>query len=368
MSLLDCNLSDFEITAPDYDGQIASSESVKSGKILTPKQHIMLFSADDWEEFLNEWGYFQKQYKIVTKLGGANDHGIDVACFCTDKGFLGEWDNFQCKYYKGAPLMPNTAIPEIGKILWHIYNGNITKPRRYYFFAPKDCGPSLKKLLLNADKLKEALFTQWSSWCETTITSTQSVLLEGDFKLFVDKFDFSIFQYKPVLDVIDEHAKTPYRSTRFGGGLEQRPAPLNPPIDVDELELRYTEQLHEAYADHKNVSLGDISLSEHPDLEKHFKRQREAFYFAESLRAFARDSVPQGTFEALQDDLFNGVIDTAEEAHKDGLKKVKEVMKIAQSLPLDSNGLIQVVRTQDRQGICHQLANENKLTWVAKDD
>ena len=152
--VLNCDLKEFELPEPKSELENTSFQKVLNGKLITPKQHLLLLSADEWEEFIEEWGGGQKsEYQLVTGLGGANDFGIDVACFRTDKGFLGEWDNFQCKYYKGDPLAPGTAIPEIGKLLWHIYKNNITAPSTYYFFAPKDCGPSLKKLLLNSESI-----------------------------------------------------------------------------------------------------------------------------------------------------------------------------------------------------------------------
>ena len=294
--------------------------------------------------------------------------GIDVACFCSDHGFRGEWDNFQCKYYKGDPLAPRTALSEIGKLLWHVYNNRITMPKSYYFFSPKDCGPSLKKLLLDWSKLRDKLYDEWDNWCATTITVTQTIPLEGAFKQFVDDFDFSIFKYKPVNQVIEEYRNTPYFLIRFGGGLDDRPDPLSPPETYRDIEARYIGQLQKAYAENKKVSKEEFCLDHYPDLEQHFIRQREAFYFAESLRAFARDSVPSGTFEALQTDMYDGVVDTAESDHQDGLEKLKDVMRESKSVPLDANGLFQAVRVKDRYGICHQLANENKLVWVKSDE
>ena len=35
-------------------------------------------------------------------------HGY-VAGFVAEKGFEGDWDNYQCKYYTGKPLQPATA-------------------------------------------------------------------------------------------------------------------------------------------------------------------------------------------------------------------------------------------------------------------
>jgi hypothetical protein len=367
--VLNSDLKEFELPEPKSELENTSSQKVLNGKSITPKQHLLLLSADEWEEFIEEWGVFKKsEYQLVTGLGGANDFGIDVACFLTEKGFLGEWDNFQCKYYKGDPLAPGTAIPEIGKLLWHIYKNNITAPSTYYFFAPKDCGPSLKKLLLNSEKLKNKVFEEWDNWCATTITKTQTVSLDGEFLKFVSGFDFGIFKYKPVNQVVEEYRDTPYFSTRFGGGLKDRPSPTTPPDDYEVIEARYIDQLHEAYAENKNVAKDKFLFDSFPELEPHFIRQREAFYFAESLRAFARDSVPSGTFEDLQNDMFDGVVDTAEDDHKGGLEKLKSVMKESKSVPLDANGLIHAVRVKDRYGICHQLANDDRLIWVKDDE
>lgn len=367
--MLNLDLNALELAKPKSENDSASVRQVSYGKLITPRQHLLLFSAEEWEYFLEEWGTFQKsKYHLVTRLGGANDYGVDVACFHTENGFSGSWENYQCKYYKGDPLAPGTAIPEIGKLLWHVYTGNLTKPKKYYFFSPKDCGPSLKKLLLDSDKLKNKLLEEWDSWCSKCITTTKEISLEGKFKEFVLCFDFSIFKYKPVNEVVEEYRETPYFPIRFGGGLKERPAPSKPPEVFQNNEARYIEQLHNAYADSKGIKQQDFQIDCFPDLTKHFIRQRESFYFAESLRTFARDSVPLGTFEDLQNDMFDGVIDTAEDEHENGLIKLKAVLSESKSVPLDSNGLFENIRVKDRYGICHQLANDDKLKWLEDDE
>ncbi|EHA16585.1 hypothetical protein HAL1_05123 [Halomonas sp. HAL1] len=189
----------------------------------------------------------------------------------------------------------------------------------------------------------------------------------GEFKNFVSNFDFSIFKYKPVNEIVEEYRETPYYSIRFGGGLKERPAPLTPPDAIQKNESRYIEQLHYAYADSKSIKKQDFQMDCYPELKNHFIRQREYFYFAESLRTFARDSVPLGTFEALQSDMLDGVIDTAEDDHDSGLIKIKSVLGESKLVPLDSNGLFETIRVKDRYGICHQLANDDKLKWLEDD-
>lgn len=350
--------------------QTLNSAIAQSGKLLSPEKHLLLISADEWEEFIKEWAQFQKtKYHLVDRLGGADDYGIDVAGFVTDKGFEGDWDNYQCKYYTGKPLQPATAVPEIAKLVWHAFREDISLPRKYYFFAPKDCGPSLKKLLLTPSRLKEKLVEKWDDWCSNSITSTQEVKLEGEFAEFVGNVDFSIFQYKPRHEVIADHRQTPYYIIRFGGGLPQRPVPSAPPEEPSAQESRYISQLYEAYSDKEKVSVVSENLASYPKLQSHYGRQREAFFHAESLKNFARDSVPQGTFESLQSEIHSGVIDTCDDDdHVHGLARMKAVIDRANDIQLTENGLIQVTKVQDRNGICHQLANEDKLIWVPSND
>jgi hypothetical protein len=296
-------------------------------------------------------------------MSGAADMGIDVAGFTDDDGFQGVWDNYQCKHYDD-PLTPSVAIPEIGKTLWHSFKRRFVRPQRYYFMAPKDCGMSLKKLLLNPAGLKAKLIENWDKWCARRITSTESTPLGGAFLDYVNEFDFSIFTFKTALEAIDEHRHTPYHATRFGGGLPDRPASERPPADPARSESRYLEQLFDAYGDHKKVAIADLNgLGPWPDLVEHYHRQREFFYHAESLRNFARDTVPTGTFEDLQDEIHAGVMELAASPHPDALVRVNAVTQAATHLALTASGLISVVKIQDRRGICHQLANDDRLKW-----
>jgi hypothetical protein len=86
----------------------------------------------------------------------------------------------------------------------------------------------------------------------------------------------------------------------------------------------------------------------------------------ESLRNFARDTVPEGTFSALQEDVYQSVIDISESSYQDGLARMRATVAQSAQLPLTSSPLASVTRPQDKQGICHQLANEERLTWVPK--
>lgn len=354
------------IKTPKGPAGLISAGLVISGPPILPVARIKLYSASDWEEFTNEWAHcsLKKNYHDVVRFGSAGDRGVDIAVFVDKHGFLGDWDGYQCKHYAKA-LAPADTKPEIGKILWYSFKGEYTAPKSYSFVAPCGIGTKLNNLLKNAAALKKELIDTWDAACRTAITDTQVIPLEGDFLKYVEQFDFSVFRGTQPLTIIEEHRASPHHLSRFGGGLPARPVPMVPPADIDASESRYVEQLLDAYSDHTKETIkvpGD--LKRRTTLIEHFTRQREAFYHAETLRVFVRDKVEPGTFERLQDELHAGVIDTCSAEHPDGLVRVRAVTKAAQDMQLTANPIAPIAQTQDRHGICHQLANEDRLKWT----
>jgi hypothetical protein len=344
-----------------------SVDQVIHGPQIPPQQRILLYSADEWEGFAEEWAHYclNKLYLQVQRFTGAGDRGIDIAGFADTQRLQGVWDNYQCKRYVGHAIYPSEAWPEIGKILWYSFKKDYSPPRRYYFVAPHGAGTTLAAYLANATELKKALFDNWDKYVLNAITETQTVPLQGAFLTYVEAFDFSIFDSKTALQLIEDHQACPCYAARFGGGLPNRPEPAGPPLEIAPVESRYVAQLLGAYADHTKEPVGDTkALKAWPKLESHFGRQREAFYHAESLRVFARDNVPVGTFQSLQDDIHSGVVDVCDGNHADGYERVKQVTQAARELQLTSNALLTCAKPRDRDGICHQLANEDRLQWT----
>jgi len=300
----------------------------------------------------------------VQRFSGANDRGIDIAAFADANMLNGIWDLYQCKRY-GASVAPNAAWPEIGKVLWHSFSGHYKPPRAYYFMAPRGVGTTLAQLLANAPNLKTELKKVWVKNVAGNITSTQTVLLTGAFAAYVDAFDFSIFKSYSPRELIEQHRLTPYFLTRFGGALPARPKPLAPPDEIHASEQQYVARLLEAYGDHKKEAVSDpAALKQWKPLRDHFSRQRESFYHAESFRVFVREKVEPGTYESLQDEVYSGVIDVADADHADGYECVKAVAQAAQSMSLDAHPLGPSAFIKDRHGICHQLANDDRVKWT----
>ena len=354
-----------DIQRPADTATAVTAAQVANGPVMPPQQRLLTYSPAEWEDFVQEWAHYclHKLYKQVQRFCGAGDMGIDVVGFVDQDRLEGVWDNYQCKHYDHA-LAPSEVWAELGKVIWYSFNGEYAAPRRYYFVSPWGAVTKLGRLLANATKLREDLVANWDKSVKNSITNTQEVQLNAALRAYVDAFDFSIFEAKTALQLVDDHRTTPVHAARFGGGLRPRPAAGMPPLTVAPTESRYVTQLLRAYEEHTGSQVTDPSAVPQLKLKEHFRRQREAFYEAESLRIFARDTVPPGTFESLQDDIYDGVIDTHDAAHADGFEKVCAVTKAAREVQITANALICCTNPKDRDGICHQLVNEERLRWA----
>lgn len=328
---------------------------------LTPEQLVSIYSDKQWEEFVLEWATTLTSYAKVMRSGGANDHGVDVAAFATTSGFDDAWDCFQCKHYAG-PLLPGDAYPEILKIIVGTMNDHYVWPRRYFFVAPKGYGTKLAQILSTPSKLASAL--------KIELTKAKSVLARGigsrslvEVLEFIDNADFSGFGSIELHELVSAHQLTRWHAARFGVPLPNRVDPVIPEVEAIEDQQRYVSQLLGAYKERHGVTFFPHIAVSHTKVGRHFLRHRVAFYTAESLRIFARESVPENTFESLQGEIFDGVIDIHDEHEGDGLSKLLSVTKVANQLAITANGLLPRVSLRDRTGICHQLVNEHKLSW-----
>ncbi|MGY8632695.1 hypothetical protein RAD15_09455 [Bradyrhizobium sp. 14AA] len=253
-----------------------------------------------------------------------------------------------------------------GLLFYYTFINAYAVPRRYYFVAPRGVGTKLMRLLKKPEELRAGLIANWCEKCTTQITKTTTVPLAAALLVYVQNFDFGRVAHVPPLKLIEQHRGTPYFAVRFGLGLPERaPAPL-PPAQIAASESRYVAQLLEAYGDNKSTIF--TSLGALPSAEgRHFQRARESFYCGEALRSFSRDTLPPGAFENLQDQIHDGVIDTAEAGiHACGLTRLNATVEHATKLDITSSALLGRVEPKDRRGICHQLANADRLTWVPK--
>jgi hypothetical protein len=339
------------------------SDTVVTGQPIPALDRIRLFSSNDWEDFVLEWAdSLRTDYCRVDRCGGAGDMGRDV--IAVDLADKQVWDNYQCKHYDHA-LQPSDIWLELGKLTFYTQRRDYTLPRRYSFVAPRGAGTKLSNLLRSPTALKKALTDNWDSYCKTKITSTMGVPLEGELLAHLDAMDFSVFDALPPLKLIDAHTKTRWHVARFGGGLPPRPDVPSPPDVPEESEAGYIRKLWDAYADHLLAPVSCAKdLGDRDDLVEHLGDSRIEFFSAEALRAFSRDTLPPRAFEKLQAEVHSGVRDEIRASQDDGYARVLAVVKSARSLQLTSHPLVSRLSVPDRGGICHQLANEDQVTWV----
>jgi len=343
------------------------SSYIAGGEPIPKVLRVQVFSPDQWETFIQEWASGQKSnYFKVVRSGGAGDKGLDVICFATEALFEGDWDNFQCKRYD-HPLQPSDIWIEIGKLVYYTWIGEYTLPRRYYFAGSRDIGTKLARLLAKPSELKLEAQQNWEEHCRKKIVGGVDIPLSDELLDHFDAIDFALFSSKSVLELVEQHSATPFHAVRFGGGLPTRPLVEVPPAEIAAAESRYVEQILEAYSDEAGSKVDHSIVAADQSLVEDFLRQRTRFYNAESLRNFARDTVPPGTFEKLQGDVLDGVIDTCDAGHHEhGRARMRSTLSQAAQLPLSSSPLVSVTNNSDKQGICHQLANADTLKWVKK--
>lgn len=157
---------------PKGNINVPSSLHVQTGLSIPKTVRVKSFSPDEWEEFTEEWAsHLKNKYVTVRRFGGSGDLGIDIAGFCSDKGFEAVWDNYQCKRY-GHPLRPSDIWGEIGKIIYYSHLGKYLPPRKHYFVCSQGIGTSLEQLLNKPSELKEKSIDNWDNYCLNSITST----------------------------------------------------------------------------------------------------------------------------------------------------------------------------------------------------
>ena len=354
-------------TLSDLDPPHPSPSISLTGRPIPPQQHLHFYSSDEWEDFMLEWAKgLDGDYVQIKRLGGSGDQGVDVAAFKTASGFEGPWDCYQGKHY-ADPLRFSDIAPEILKVLMHTAAGHYTLPDRYAFIAPRGCGTQLNRLLSRPSELRDLFLERLCASDDLTKGLTDEIL--GKIRALAEATDFSMFQSAEILDILETHRKTPYYTARFGGPLAARPTVSGPPEELNEIEVRYVEQLIDVYSErYPSEAFTAVDLSSDSTVGKHFRRQRFSFYSAEALRLYARDSVPEGTFEALQNDIYGGVIEVAESDHSSGMDRLTNVLTVSGALDLSSHTLISVSNMDDRKGMCHQLANEDRLNWMGQDN
>jgi hypothetical protein len=336
-----------------------------SPSVLTPSFVIQSYDDAEWEKFVGEYvGAAQPPYDFIEAKGGAGDKGRDILAHTVAPPGKGETDIYQCKAYRES-LMPSDVWAELGKLCVYTFRGDYPVPRRYRFVAPQGVGTSLGDLIAKPEHLRAGLVANWDRYCKDKISSKESYPLQGALRVHVDSFDLTIVGYVPVSALLEQHRRTPYWHQRFKREYPLRPPRTPPPAALQLQELLYVEQLLAAYGSRLKSPVPDIeSLRASPALADHFQRCRVDFFMADSLNRFYRDQFPPGAFDHVMNQVYDGVVNVTKSDYADGLARVDATLRFAVLLTLAQTEYTPYVEPGDKKGICHQLANSDRIRWV----
>lgn len=344
--------------------------SVATGVPIPKLARLRIMSSHEWEVFIQEWASSAlakiRGYSQVHRCGGAGDMGRDVIAYLG--ALSGPYDNYQCKHYAHA-LYPTDVWIEIGKLCYYSFHRKYGLPKKYYFVAPIGVGTTLLRYLEKPELLKTELLKGWDSTCSMAITDKTTVSLTKELREHIESINFSIFDAVSPATLVEEHSHTPFHVARFGCGLPARPDTPGPPTEMTDDETRYVRQLLDAYAEHASCIVSTIEdlVQINSSYREHLQLSRVDFFSAECLNKFSRDYLPEGAFVQLQEDIGDGVQEVLSESFTYGLDRVKATTKHAKLIPVEGHPLRDVIRPRDKAGICHQLANDNRITWIRKD-
>ena len=342
---------------------------VGAGLPVHPLVRLAQFSPDDFERLILEWAtdYLPKQVNVdeVQARGGAGDKGRDVLVWLDPSNVTPRrWQLYQCKHYATA-LGFGAAAVEIAKVLHYTFTGEYTVPEQYWFVTHKGLTNPFQDQIDDPAKLKKAIIDDWDEHCATKITSTCTIALTGAFLQHVKDFDFSIFKAKQPLTLIEEHQKTRYHLVVFGAPLLDRPPPPKPPSHVAPAENGYIAQLREVIGDVLAISVtAEADFAHSLPMTRLYNRSRMTFYSAEGLKELARDQMANAAFfDTLLDAFESGLYHSYTNLQIKGLPRLQATVAAAQSLQLGGHVLNDHATPNDREGVCHHLANTDRINW-----
>lgn len=344
------------------------SGNIIFGSPMPPIQRLRSMGEDEFEYIVWEWAhsYLKKMHKDVKRIGGAGDKGRDVICYTHDDNIV----IYQCKHYQTA-LSPSMFWVEFGKLCHYTFNNDYKVPSEYYIVASSGIGQSLSDFIDNPHKINAELINNWDAYCKTKISKPNEIKLIGEFKKYVEQFDFSIVKQLSELTLLEQYQETPWFKYRFGGGLIKKPKPAIPPaiLTDDEKKLDYIKQLVSVYKEYSKGRIDNLDALKHnSQLNDHFTRQRICYHSSQTLKRFSRDELlEEEIYEGIKGQVYNSVVDISLEDYENGYKRLSETLREARRISLASDELGNI-SPDDRCGMCHELVNDKKLRWVDENE
>lgn len=158
-------------------------------------------------------------------------------------------------------------------------------------------------------------------------------------------------------------------------GDDDRSLPTKPkvPQTVQDFELGYVIPLVNAYCENQDLAADEPGISDiPPKWAAHFQDQRRAFYMAEWLKDASWNCITNGQaqFEIFLETMYQGVNDTNLLPYASGYERLLKTLAQSTNVQLDGVALADIVDLIDiwsRKGSCHELAAQDRLSWVDPD-
>ena len=124
-----------------------------------------------------------------------------------------------------------------------------------------------------------------------------------------------------------------------------------------------SKKVSDEFGYHRFNSVEELNV--YGEYKVHFDLQRKNFYSVETLKQFERDNLPpdSNAFEDLKEEIFNAVYSKVLANYENSFKKLVSVLNHSTLLNISANPLTVTISLHDKQGICHHLVNESKISW-----
>lgn len=325
---------------------------------------ILLMDAEDLEKFCRDWVEKKLGYHEVRRFAGPGDKGRDVVGFLTDGRHDGAWDNYQCKQYLRGITVPQ-ALLAIGKVLYWASQEEFTPPNNFYFVAPKGLANKLEAIIDKPSELKAELIKGWDSVCANSITKKVATPCNAKIMAAINAFEFKNVRVVTLDDMMADPAVKPLLIEKWGADPGKYP-PATVPTDVQSTEMRYIEELVEAYGERAKSPFADhaavLANADHgPDL----RMQRERYFEADAFQKFYRDNTSANVISSFRKDIKFGVAERWKASTADTLARVESVMDRAGTIT-PAGPLAKYAHVPVKQGMCHHFVNDGELSWKKK--
>jgi hypothetical protein len=162
-----------------------------------------------------------------------------------------------------------------------------------------------------------------------------------------------------------DSAVKPLLIEKFGADPGAYP-PAVVPIDIGNAEIRYIQELVDAYCERAQAAFADHqAVFDDEEYGPDLRRQRDRFFEAEAFQKFYRDNTSSPVIAGFRKDIHFGVVDSWNATAPDSLARVETVMKQAGTIT-PAGPLAKYAHVPVKQGMCHHFVNDGEMSWKRK--